>query len=185
MIQATQIRKGMLLKIDGVPHAVMAVTHITPGNWRAMVVCKMRNLSTNATKEIRYRSGDRIEEADIEQVEMEYLYYADDKYYFMNLENYEQLALSNELISDDSKFLKPNIRVHVEFFEGKPFGIILPKYVALKVLETQAYMKDATAQAQSKPAKLEGGHMCQVPPFVAVGNIVKINTENGEYVERA
>jgi len=184
MIQATQIRKGMLLKIDGVPHVVMAVTHITPGNWRAMVICKMRNLSTNTAKEIRYRSSERLEEADIEQVEMEYIYLADEQYYFMNLETYEQLALGSELVGDDVVFLKPNIHVHVEFFEDKPFGIILPKYVNLKVLETQVHIKDATAQAQSKPAKLEGGHVCQVPPFVAVSDVIKINTETGEYMER-
>ncbi len=184
MIQATQVRKGMLLKIDGVPHVVMSVTHITPGNWRAMVICKMRNLSTNTAKEIRYRSSERLEEADIEQVEMEYIFFADGQYYFMNLDTYEQLALGSDLIGDDVVFLKPNIRVHVEFFEGKPFGIVLPKYVNLKVLETQAYIKDATAQAQSKPAKLEGGHVCQVPPFVVAGDTLKINTETGEYVER-
>ena len=82
------------------------------------------------------------------------------------------------------RFLKPNLRVKVEDYEGKPFGIVLPKYVELKVIETQTYIKDATAQAQSKPAKLEGGHTCQVPPFVEAGNVIKVNTETGEYVER-
>ncbi len=184
MIQATQIRKGMLLKVDGVPHLVMEVTHITPGNWRAMVNCRLRNLATGTTKEIRYRSADRIEEAEIDQVEMEFIYFADNKYYFMNIDNFEQLPLDAEIIGDAVKFLKPNIHVRVEFYEGKPFGVILPKYINLKVLDTQAYMKDATAQAQSKPARLEGGHICQVPPFVAVGDFVKVNTETGDYVER-
>lgn len=184
MIQATQIRKGMLLKIDGVPHVVMSVQHITPGNWRAMIICKMRNLATNTAKEIRYRSGDRLEETDIEQHEMEYIYSAEGQYVFMNTETYEQLALDPDLIGDDAVFLKPNIRVNVEFFEGKPFGIVLPKYVELKVVETQAHIKDATAQAQSKPAKLEGGYVCQVPPFVVAGDVIKVNTETGAYVER-
>ncbi len=184
MIQATQIRKGMLLKIDGVPHVVMSVNHITPGNWRAMIICKMRNLSTNTAKEIRYRSSDRLEEADIEQVEMEYIYSADGQYFFMNTQTFEQLGLGPDLIAEDAVYLKPNIRVNVEFFEGKPFGIILPKYVELKVIDTQVHIKDATAQSQSKPAKLEGGHICQVPPFVAVGDVLKINTETGEYIER-
>lgn len=184
MIQATQIRRGMLVKIGDDPHVVLNVTHITPGNKRGMIICNLRNLQSGLSTEIRFRSSDRVEEAEIEQVEMEYIYFTDDKYFFMNLETYEQLALGADLLGEAVKFLKPNIRVGVEFYEGKPFGIILPKYVNLKVLETQAYMKDATAQAQSKPAKLEGGHACQVPPFVVVGDLVKINTETGQYVER-
>ena len=184
MIQATQIRKGILVKVDSVPHVVLSVMHITPGNKRGIIQCNLRNLQTGLSTEMRFRSSDRLEEADIEPVEMEYIYTADDLYYFMNVETYEQIAINADLVGDDAKFLKPNIRVTVEFFEGKPFGILLPKYVTLQVVETQPYMKDATAQAQSKPAVLEGGHKCQIPPFVEIGNMVKINTETGEYVER-
>ncbi|MCK4940996.1 elongation factor P [candidate division WOR-3 bacterium] len=184
MIQATQIRKGMVVKLDEIPHIVLGITHITPGNKRGMIICSLRNLKTGLSKEKRFRSGDRIEEADIEEIEMEYLYSTDGEFNFMNSESYEQIALGQEIIADAVKFLKPNIHVKVEFYEGKPFGIVLPKYVSLKVTETQAYMKDATAQARSKPARLEGGHICQVPPFVAVGDIVKIKTDTGEYVER-
>jgi elongation factor P len=174
----------MVVKLDEVPHMVLSITHITPGNKRGMIICGLRNLKTGLSKEKRFRSGDRIEEADIEEIEMEYLYATEGEYYFMNSENYEQIALSQEIVADAAKFLTPNVHVKVEFYESKPFGVVLPKYVSLKVLETQAYMRDATAQAQSKPARLEGGHICQVPPFVAVGNIVKVNTDTGEYVER-
>ncbi len=184
MIQATQIRKGMLIKLENAPHVVLSVTHITPGNKRGIIQCNLRNLQTSLSTEKRFRASDRVEEAEIEPVEMEYIYLADGQYYFMNLENYDQIPLGADLIGDVSKFLKPNTKVKVEFYEGKPFGIILPKYVTLKVVETQAYIKEATAQAQSKPAKCEGGHTCQVPPFVEVGNFIKINTETGEYVER-
>ncbi len=185
MIQATQIRKGMLIKLDDIPHVVLTVTHITPGNKRGIIQCNLRNLQTNLSTEKRFRSNDRLEEAEIEPVEMEYIYFANDQYYFMNLENYEQIPLGADLIGDAAKFLQPNARVKVEFYEGKPFGIILPKTVILKVVETQAYMKDATAQAQSKPALCEGGHVCQVPPFIEVGEFIRVNTETGEYVERA
>jgi elongation factor P len=133
---------------------------------------------------MRFRSNDRVEEADIEPVEMEYIYQADNLFYFMNLETYEQIPLESDLVADAAKFLQPNIRVKVEFFEGKPFGILLPKYVNLKVVEVPPYLKDATAQAQTKTAQLEGGHKCQVPPFVEIGDTVKVNTESGEYVER-
>ena len=185
MIQTTKIRKDMLIKMDNVPYVVLSVTHLTPGNKRAMVICNMRNLQTGLSTEMRFRASDRVEEAEIEAIKMEYIYSADDKYYFMNLESYEQIPLNREIIGDAIKFLTPNIRVDVEFFEDKPFGIILPKTVVLKVIETQTYMKDATAQAQSKPAGLEGGHVCQVPPFIEVGDSIKIDTETGEYVERA
>lgn len=184
MIQATQIRKGMIIKIDKEPYVVLNVTHITPGNKRGIIQCNLRNLQTNLSTEKRLRSNDRVEEADIEPIEMEYIYVADGQYYFMNLENYEQIPLGGELIDDAIKFLRPNTRVKVEFFEGKPFGIVLPKTVTLKVIETQAYIKEATAQVQPKPAKLEGGHTCQVPPFIQIGDLIKVNTETGEYVER-
>jgi len=185
MIQATKIRRGMLVKIDNVPHIVLSVTHLTPGNKRAMVICGLRNLQTGLSKETRFRASDRVDEAEIEEIQMEYIYFSDDHYYFMNLESYEQIPLPRELIGDAAKFLQPNTKVKIEFFEGKPFGIILPKFVVLKVTETQPYLKDATAQAQAKPATLDGGHVCQVPPFIEVGDLVKVKTETGEYVERA
>jgi len=185
MIQATQMKKGMLVKIDEIPHVVLNVTHITPGNKRGIIQCNLRNLQTGFATDMRFRSSDRIEEAEIEPVEMEYIYFAEDQYYFMNIENYEQIPVGADLIGEQAKFLKANLRVKVEFYEGKPFGIILPKFVTLKVIETQVHIKEATAQAQNKPAKLEGGHTCQVPPFIQVGNMIKINTETGEYIERA
>lgn len=184
MIQATKVKKGMLIKIGDRLYVVLKVAHLTPGNKRAMVICNLRNLRTGFSTEMRFRSSDRIEETDIEQVDMEYIYSDDDKYYFMNLENYEQIPLGEELVGDVVKFMTPNIRVKVEFFEEKPFGIILPKSVVLKVIETQAYIKEATAQAQTKPATLEGGHVCQVPPFIEIGDVIKINSETGEYLER-
>ncbi len=184
MIQATKIRKSMLIKMDDMPYIVLKVSHITPGKGRAFVQCVLRGLQSRLSKEVRFRSNDRVEETEIELVEMEYIYFANDEYYFMNLENYEQIAIDAEIIGDSAKFLQPNIKVKIEFFENKPFGIVLPKTVVLKVIETQAYIKTATAQAQSKPAKLEGGHTCQIPPFVETGDLIKVNTETGEYVER-
>lgn len=185
MINATQIRKGMLIKMEDEPYVVLKISHITPGKGRAFIQCVLRSLQSGLSKDVRFRSNDRVEETEIEPIEMEYIYHADNLYYFMDLENYEQIPLDVDLIADASKFLQPNIKVKVEFYEGKPFGIILPKYVTLKVIETQAYIKEATAQAQSKPAQLEGGHTCQVPPFIETGDMIKINTETGEYVERA
>jgi elongation factor P len=184
MINATQIRRGMLIKMDDEPYIVLKISHITPGKGRAFVQCVLRGLQTGLSKDVRFRSNDRVEETEIEAIEMEYIYNADNLYYFMDLQSYEQIPLDADLIAEATKFLQPNTKVKVEFYEGKPFGVILPKYVILKVIETQAYIKEATAQAQSKPAQLEGGHTCQVPPFVGVGDMIKINTETGEYLER-
>lgn len=184
MINATQIRKGMLIKMDDVPFIVLKVSHVTPGKGKAFVQCVLRSLQSGLSKEVRFRSSDRVQETELELVEMEYIYNADNLFYFMDLETYEQIPLDVDLIKDAIKFLQSNIRVKVEFYEGKPFGIILPKQITLKVVETQAYIKEATAQAQSKPARLEGGHTCQVPPFVEVGDMIKVNTGTGEYVER-
>jgi len=166
------------------PYIVLKVSHITPGKGRAFVQCVLRDLQSGFSKEVRFRSNERVEETEIELVEMEYIYSADNLFYFMDLETYEQIPLDTDLIGDAGKFLQPNTKVRVEFYEGKPFGIILPKHITLRVVETQVYIKEATAQAQSKPAQVEGGHTCQVPPFVEVGDMIKINTETGEYVER-
>lgn len=185
MIQATQIRRGMIIKYESEPYSVMDVAHVAPGNWRAMVVCKLRNLNTGNSKELRFRSTEKFEEAELEEVEMEYLYSADNKYHFMNTENYEQIELDAEMLGDQVTLLTPNIRVRVEYYEGKPFGVRLPKTVVLKVVETAASIKDATVQAQMKPAVLEGGHKCSVPPFISAGDMVKIDTTTGEYLERA
>lgn len=185
MVHATQLRKGMVVKIDNTPYSVLSVDHITPGNWRAMIQCRLRNLTNNLSKELRFRSFDRLEQTEIMEYEMEYLYFADDAYVFMNIENYEQIAIAKDLIGDDAKFLTSNMRVGVEIYEGKPFGIVLPKTVTLKVVETSAHIKDATAQAQLKPATLEGGHTCGVPPFIEAGDSVIVDTATGEYLERA
>ena len=185
IIQVTNVKRGTVIKMEGIPYTVLEVTHITPGNWRGMVTCRLRNLTNNLSKEVRFRSTDRVEEVEIEEVEMEYIYFADEKYYFMNSENYEQIPLNKDLVGEYATMLTPNIKVKVEYFEDKPFGIILPKTVTLKVIETQIHLKDATAQAQTKPAKLEGGHVCQVPSFIEIGDSIKINTETGEYLERA
>ena len=115
----------MVIKMDGVPHAVLTVTHITPGNKRGIIQCTLRNLQSGNSTEERFRSNDKIEEAEIEPVDMEYIYYADEQYFFMNLETYEQIPLGADLIGDVAKFLQPNIKVAVEFYEGKPFGIVL------------------------------------------------------------
>ncbi len=184
-MQATQIRKGMIILYEGEPHRVVEFRHVTPGNWRAMVQTKLRNLRTGSATEHRFRSTDTIERAVLEEHAFEYLYSDGDSHYFMNVENYEQIHLDDETLGDAVQFLVPNLRIQAEFYQGAPIGIELPSTIDLKVIETEPALKGATVSNVNKPAKLETGMVVQVPPFISAGEVVRINTTDGTYVERA
>lgn len=184
MITAIQIRRGRLIKIDGEPYRVIDFEHITPGKGQAIVQTKLRNLKTGLSTERRFRPDDKIEEAIVDLVEAEYLYEADGFYHFMNTKTFDDIMMKSEVIEAKIPFLVPNCRVKVEFFEGQSIGIELPKHVELEVVETQPYIKDATAQAQLKPAKLETGLVCRVPPYINVGDRIRIDTRDGSFIER-
>jgi elongation factor P len=185
MIQTTQIKKGMTIKMSNDPWKVLAVQHIAPGNWRAMVVCKLRNLLTGNSTEVRFRSDERVEEADLDHATMEYLYQDGDDFHFMDTKTFDQITMRAEDLGDNALYLTANIHVEVQFFEQRPIGIELPKTVDLTVIETEPAMRDATAAAQMKPAVLETGLKIGVPPFVQKGDKVTIDTVTGEYLERA
>ena len=185
MISATDIRKGIVVKIDNQLYTVTDVMHITPGNWRAIIQCKLKNLKTGSTLEKRFSSGDKIEDVYIEQADMEYLYSDGNSVVLMNHENYEQLQLYKELIGDDIQYLKENTIVKVNFCEGKPIAVQLPFVVELKITETEPPLKGATVTNVYKPAKLETGATVQVPPFIEVGEVIKVDTRDGKYIERA
>src|SRR6185436_19017946 len=136
LIPATQLRTGMIIKYQNELFRMSQVVHVTPGNWRGMVQTKMRKLSTGTQIENRFRSEDKVERVTLEQHDMEFLYQSGNEYHFMNTENYEQLALDDETLGDSGKFLTPNLKVSVEFYEGKPMGVELPKTVDLTVTET-------------------------------------------------
>lgn len=184
-MQATQIRKGMIVLHDGAPHRVVEFRHVTPGNWRAMVQTKMRNIRTGSTTEHRFRSTDTIERAILDEHEFEYLYSDGDSHHFMNIESYEQIHLDAETLGDAVQFLVPNLKIQVEFYQGQPIGIELPSTIALKVIETEPGLKGATVSNVNKPATLETGIVVQVPPFINPGEVIRVNTTDGTYVERA
>ena len=183
-IPATQLRPGMIIKHNGDLHSVFSVEHRTPGNLRAFIQAKLRNLRTGAMFEHRFRSPDPIEKVTVDEVEMEYLYNDGDAYYFMDTSNYEQIHLSAEALGDSASYLLPESTIRVEFYEGAPVGIELPATVDLRVQDTVPGIKGATANAQTKPATLETGHVVTVPAFVEVGTVVRVNTETGEYQSR-
>jgi elongation factor P len=185
MIQATQMKRGMCIKHDNDLYRVVATQHITPGNWRGMVQAKIRHLKTGAIIEHRFRSEDRIERAILDDSEMEFLYQDGDMYHFMNNETFEQIGLSEDVLGDAVSYLVPNIKLKVEMYEERPVGIELPLAVVLKVVETEPAIKGASVSNQSKPAKMETGLVVQVPPFISEGDIIKIDTATGAYIERA
>lgn len=185
MIQATQLKRGMVIKHDNDLYRIVEAQHKTPGNLRGMVQAKIRSLKTGAISEHRFRSVDMVERAILDETEMEYLYQDGDMYHFMNNETFEQIGLSEEVLGDAVHYLIPNIRLKVDLWEGRPVGIELPLSVDMKVVETEPAIKGATVSNVGKPAKMETGLMVQVPPFISEGDVIKIDTATGAYLERA
>jgi elongation factor P len=183
-IKATQLRVGTVINYKNDLYRVTNVLHITPGNWRGMVQTKLKNIKTGSGTEQRFRSEDLVEKADLSTVEMEYIYQEGDHYYFMNTETYEQVALPEELLGDLKGYLVHNTKVQVEYNQDQPVGIELPKTVNLKVIESEPTLKGATATASFKSAMLETGITIQVPQFVETGNVIKVDTAEGTYLER-
>jgi elongation factor P len=184
-IPATQLRPGMIIKHNNDLHSVFSVEHRTPGNLRAFIQAKLRNLRTGAMFEHRFRSPDPIEKITVDEVDMEYLYNDGDAYYFMNTENYEQIPLGKDTLGDAVDYLIPNLQIKIEFFDGKAVGVELPQTVEMTVLETEPGLKSATASSVTKPAKLETGLVVQVPPFINEGEKIKVDTAEGVYLSRA
>jgi elongation factor P len=185
MIDATQIRKGMIIIMDGTLYRVMEMQLITPGRWKAMVQTKLRNIQVGSQTEHRFRSEERLEQARLDEMEMEFLYEQGGDYVFMNLENYEQVTLSAEAIGDAVKYLKPNTVIVVEMFDGKPVGVNLPHTMDLKVVSTEPRLQGATKTALYKPAVLETGAVVQVPEFIKEGDVIRVDTWDDKYLERA
>jgi elongation factor P len=184
-IPATQMRPGMIIKHNNELHAVFSVEHRTPGNLRAFIQAKLRNVRTGAMFEHRFRSPDPIERVIVDEVSMEFLYNEGDDYYFMNPENYEQTVLKHDTLGDAVEYLTSNLQIKVSFIEGLPVGVELPGTVELTVVETEPGLKSATASSVTKPAKLETGLVVQVPPFINEGEKIRVDTAEGAYLSRA
>jgi elongation factor P len=184
-IPATQMRPGMIIRHNNELHAVFSVEHRTPGNLRAFIQAKLRNLRTGAMFEHRFRSADAIDRVVVDEIPMEFLYNDGDDYYFMNTENYEQTHLKRETLGDAVEYLTPNLQITVSFFDGKAVGIELPQTVELTVVETEPGLKSATASSVTKPAKTETGLVVQVPPFINEGEKIRVDTAEGAYLSRA
>jgi elongation factor P len=184
-IPATQLRPGMIIKHNNDLHSVFSVEHRTPGNLRAFIQAKLRNLRTGAMFEHRFRSPDPIDKIVVDEIDMEFLYSDGDDFYFMNTESYEQTHLKRDTLGDAVEYLTPNLQIKVEFYDNKPVGIELPQTVELTVVQTEPGLKSATASSVTKPAKLETGLVVQVPPFINEGEKIRVDTAEGAYLSRA
>ena len=185
MIQATQLRPGMVIVFNKELFSIFSVNHRTPGNLRGFVQARMRNLRSGSMIEHRFSSEDRVERAVLDEQEMEYLYDDGESYHFMNTESFEQMHLTKDLLGDATQYLIPQLRVKVEFYEGKPMSVELPATIDMTVIETEPSLKGATVSNVTKPAKLETGLVVQVPPFICEGEKIRVNTAEGTYQERA
>jgi elongation factor P len=185
MIPATQLRPGMVIKFNNELYTVFKMEHRTPGNLRGFVQAKMRSIRSGTMTEHRFSSEDKVERAALEEHEMEYLYDDGEYYYFMNTENFEQMHLTRDTLGDGVDYLVPQLKVNIEFYEGKPISVELPATVDLKVVETEPGMKGASVSNVTKAAKLETGLVVQVPPFINEGEKIRVNTSEGTYQERA
>jgi elongation factor P len=185
MISATQLRPGMVIKFNNELYSVFSMNHRTPGNLRGFVQVKMRSLRTGSMTEHRFSSEDKVERAALEEHEYEYLYDDGEYFYFMNIENFEQMHLTKDLLGDGTNYLIPQLHVTIEFYEGKAISVELPPTVDMTVMETEPGLKGATVSNVTKPAKMETGLVVLVPPFIIEGEKIRVSTSGGTYQERA
>ena len=184
MYDSSDLRKGLKIEIDGDPYIVVQFAFVKPGKGQALYKCKLKNMLTGAQFDRTFRSGDKFNEANLEEHEMEYLYSDGEQYCFMNTSTYNQDFLTKDQVGDATDFLKENTVCNVLFFQERPIGITLPNFVDLRITKAELWAKGDTATGSTKPATLETGYVVQVPPFVDEGELVRIDTRTGAYVER-
>jgi len=184
MYSTADFKKGLKIEFNGEPYEIVDFQHVKMGRGGAIVRTKMKNLKTGYITENTFRSGEKVGKPNLEEKEMQFLYKSDNDYIFMDNETYEQFSISETLIGDSKDYLLENMNVRILFFEGRPIGIELPTFVEIKVVETVPGIKGDTVSGGSKPAKLETGATIQVPLFISEGDIIKIDTRTGTYIER-
>lgn len=184
-MKANDIRNGQILRIDGELFRVLSFQHRTPGNLRAFVQAKLRNLRTGTQNDVRFSSTEDLERVALDTRQMQYLYHDPSGFHFMDTDTYDQVALSDDVVGDVMQYVVPESTVVMEWFEGRPIGVELPSSVDLKIVETAPGIKGATASAQKKPATLETGLTVQVPSFIEQGETVRVSTQDGSYLGRA
>ncbi len=184
MYESGDLRKGLKIEIDGDPYVIVEFNFTKPGKGKSYYKCKLKNMMTGAQFDRTFRSNEKFKEANLEEREMEYLYSDSGNYCFMDTSTYDQEFLPEDQVGELRKFLKENTVCNVLFFENRPIGISLPNFVNLRIVKADPWVKGDTAAGSTKPATLETGYVVQVPPFVEEGELIRIDTRTGEYVER-
>jgi len=184
MINATQIRKGMIVKLNDKLYRVEDMKHITPGKGNAIVQTKIRDLNDLTIRDYRFRSVEKVEKISLESKEISFSYQDGDQYIFMDNQTYDQISLNKEFLGDMVYYLNEEVDYVLETYEEKPMSITPPLSMEFEVVEAEQSIKGATVQASYKPAKLENGLEVMVPAFIDVGNIIKVDTRDGSYIER-
>lgn len=184
MISTNEIRNGAKIEVDGEPFIIVEFQHVKPGKGGAFVRTKLRSLKTGNVVDRTFRSGDKLEEPDIEEMEMQYLYSSEGQYFFMDTKSYEQIFILQEHLGESKNFLKENMVAKIIFYEGKPLSVELPIFVELKIVKTDPGVRGDTATGGTKVAMVETGANVKVPLYLEEGAVIKVDTRSGEYVER-
>lgn len=184
MYLASDLRKGLKLEIDGDPHVIVGFEFKKPGKGQSLYKCRLKNMISGSQFERTFRSGDKFNKADLEELEMEYLYADQSAFCFMDTSTYEQHFMTPDQVGDAKDLLKDNTVCTILMYNGNPIGLTLPNFINLRVVESEPWAKGDTATGDTKPAKLETGIEIQVPPFVEEGQLLKIDTRTKTYVER-
>ncbi len=184
MYECGDLRKGLKIEIDGEPYVIVQFQFVKPGKGQALYKCKLKNMVTGAQFDRTYRSGEKFNEATLEEREMEYLYSDGDTYCFMDTSNYNQVFLSEAQVEEAKDLMKENIKCQILFFKESPIGISLPNFIDLRVAKADPWVKGDTASGSTKPATLETGFELQVPPFIEEGELIRIDTRTKAYSER-
>ncbi|MBE9546735.1 MAG: elongation factor P [Proteobacteria bacterium] len=184
MYNASDLKKGLKIQIDGEPYVVIAFSFAKPGKGQALYRCKLRNMINGSQFDRTFRSADTFQPANLREKKMQYLYPEEGKYCFMDVESYEQVFLTAEQVEDARNFLIDNLEVEILFFEDRPLGITLPNFVELTVVKADPWVKGDTVSGKSKPVTLETGYLIQAPPFIGEGEKIRVDTRTGEYMTR-
>lgn len=184
-LSINEIKAGLTILVDGQVNMVIETQHVKPGKGAAFVRVKLRNLKNGGIQEKTFRGDEKTDEAFVEERKLQYLYTAGQMYHFMDQENFEEIAILEDYLGDKKRFLKDNLEVSGYFYKGETLSVNLPNFVVFKVTDTEPGIKGDTAKSGFKPAKIETGATIQVPLFIDVGGMIKVDTRTGEYVERA
>jgi elongation factor P len=184
MYTTSDFRNGLKIEFEGGPYIIVYFQHVKPGKGGAFVRTKLKNLKTGAVLEHTFRSGDKVERPDLEERDMQFMYKMENQYHFMDNRTYEQIYLDQDHVEEAGNYLIENLSVKILFYKGEPIGIDIPFFIDLKIVETEPGVRGDTVSGSTKPAKLESGAVVLVPLFLNEGDVIKVDTRTGTYIER-